>query len=347
MRVWTEAIDWLERMRRLMPAEDRRILLCPPRLVARFLTFAARRALGLAGRMPADDVSARDPELVSAMLELWRVLARRYFRVRVEGIDHVPASGPVLLVGNHSGGFVPSEGLTTVLAIHDHLGPERAIHALAHDFLFEDPTLYRYATRLGLLRASHAGAHHAFHAGHGVLVYPGSDLDTFRPFRDRNRIVLGGRKGFVRLALRERVPIVPVVSAGNHEQFIVLSRGDRLAHLLHAHAWARTEVLPIVLAIPWGLTLGFVPYLPLPAQMTLSFLPELRWPELGPAAAEDPEIVDLCYLQIETAMQTELDRLARGRRFLRGVRPPRAAPTRRRESRRARDRGEPGAAATR
>ena len=64
-----------------------------------------------------------------------------------------------------------------------------------------------------------------------MLVYPGSDLDTFRPFRDRDKIVLGGRKGFLELALRERVPIVPVVTAGTHEQIIVLTRGDRLARL--------------------------------------------------------------------------------------------------------------------
>lgn len=346
LRVWTEAIDWIERARRLIPAEDRRILLCPPRLVARFAKFAARRTLGLAGRIRADDVHAYDPELVSLLLDLWRVLARTYFRARVEGVQHVPASGPVLFVGNHSGGFLPSEGFLTALAIRDRFGPDRAIHALAHDFLFEDPTLHRYATRLGMLRASHESAHHAFEAGHCVLVYPGSDMDTFRPFRDRNRVVLAGRKGFLRLALRERVPIVPVVSAGNHEQFIVLSRGDRLARLLHAHVWARAEVLPIVLSIPWGLTSGFVPYVPLPAQMTLSFLPPIEWPKLGPAAADDPEILERCYLQVEAAMQDELDRLARGRHFLRGVTPPREAPRPRRETPRARDRGEPGAVAT-
>jgi 1-acyl-sn-glycerol-3-phosphate acyltransferase len=320
--------DWLARFDRMIPAEDRKILLCPPRLVARFARFAIDRSIGGGAHATADDISARDPALISFLLDFWRVLGRYYFRARIEGVEHVPATGPVLFVGNHSGGFVPSEGFFTALAIHDRFGPDRAIYTLTHDFLFEDPTLRRYASRLGMLRAGHESAHHAFQAGQCVLVYPGSDMDTFRPFGDRNKIVLGGRKGFIKLALRERVPIVPIVDAGTHEQLIVLARGDRLAKLLRAHVWARSEVIPIVLSFPWGLTSGFVPYLPLPAQTTVSFLPPMTWPELGPEDADDPAILERCYRDVERAMQHELDRIATGRRFLVGQRampPPRAA----------------------
>jgi len=323
--MFEDARDWFERARRLVPADDRRILLSPPRLVARFVRFAWRRSHGTAGHATADDVRARDPELVTLVCDLFRWLGEGYFRWRVQGLEHVPRRGPVLLVGNHSGGLLPSEGFFTALAIHDHLGSERAVYALVHDFMFDDPTLRRYAGRLGMLRAGHVGAHHAFAAGACVLVYPGSDMDTFRPFRDRDRVVLAGRKGFVKLALREGVPIVPVVTAGTHEQLIVLTRGDRLARRLHAHRWARTEVLPLALAVPWGLTLGFVPYLPLPAQTSVAFLPPMAWPELGPASAERPEDLERCYREVEAAMQAGLDELTRGRRYLRGQPRPDAA----------------------
>jgi 3-oxoacyl-[acyl-carrier-protein] synthase-3 len=318
-----DAVQWWRDARRLVPRADRKVLLSPPRLVARFAAYALRRGLGTAGRATADDIAARDPALVDVLLDLFGVIARGWFRLRVEGIEHVPASGPALLVGNHSGGLVPTEGFHTALAIRDRFGPGRAVYALAHDFLFEDPVLRRYAGGLGMLRAGHDSARHAFAAGALVLVYPGSDLDTFRSFGDRHRIELGGRHGFVELALRERVPIVPVVDVGTHEQMVVLARGDRLARLVHAHRWARTEVLPLIAALPWGLTHGFVPYLPLPAQTTIAFLPPMQWPELGPEAADDPAIVDRCYREVEAAMQAALDRLSAGRRFLLGPRPPR------------------------
>ena len=268
--------------------------------------------------MYADDLEARDPELIRLLLDFWRAFGTRYFRARLEGVENVPAHGPVLLVGNHNGALLPSDSFFTSLAITDRYGLDRRMYALAHDFLFEDPILRAYAQRLGVLRANQDGAHRALAAGHCVLVYPGSDLDAFRTFGQRSKIVLGGRKGFLKLALRERAPIVPVVSVGTHEQLIVLARGDWAARLTHAHRWARSEVLPLVFALPWGITSGFVPYLPLPAQTTVAFGAPILWPELAPESAEDPVVLERCYAEVEARMQAMLDRLSEGRRFLIG-----------------------------
>jgi 1-acyl-sn-glycerol-3-phosphate acyltransferase len=301
----------------MIPKEDRRVLLSPPRLVARFIRFAVLRHGGRDAHAAAEDVAARDPALLGLIDDLLHLLAR-YFRLRVEGIENVPATGPVLLVGNHNGGLLPTDGFFTSMAIHDRLGGDRAVYGLGHDVLFEDPLLRRYALALGILRANNESARHVFAAGQCVLVYPGSDLETYRRFGERGKVVLGGRKGFLRLALREQVPIVPVVSTGTHEQFIVLARGDRLARLFGAHRWARTDVFPIVLSFPWGLTSGFIPYLPLPAQTTIAFGPPIAWPDLGPEDAERPDVLARCYDEVETRMQGMLDHLQVGRRFLLG-----------------------------
>lgn len=313
-----ETLDWIARGRELVPKPDRRVLLSPPRLVARFAKFALNRELGHYHGSTADDIAARDPEFLEWGLRFFSAFGRRYFRVRTEGVDYVPATGPALLVANHSGGLVPIDGFFIGLSIFERFGGARAMYSLVHDFMFDDEVLRRYALKMGMLRATDVSAQHAFGKGHLVLVYPGGDWETFRPFRERGQIELGGRKGFVRLALRERVPIVPVVCAGSHEQFIVLTRGDKLARVVRAHKWARTDVMPIVFALPWGVTVGFVPYLPLPAQITISFLPAMSWPDLGPEAADDPAIVSRLYNEVSGAMQVELDRLDEGRHFLVG-----------------------------
>jgi len=173
--------------------------------------------------------------------------------------------------------------------------------------------LRKYAGKLGTLRASHDEAQKAFERGHLVIVFPGSDYDAFRPFSERNRIVLAGRTGFVKLALRAKVPIIPVVTAGAQEQFFVLTRGEGLASLLGLKRRLRSNVLPIALSFPWGLAPALLPHIPLPVQVSTAFLPAMTWPDLGKDAAEDPAAVERCYREVEAVMQARLDALTLGR----------------------------------
>lgn len=259
------------------------------------------------------DLTHRDPAFVDWVMDLGRAVARHYFRWQVRGLEHVPATGPALLVGNHNGGILPLDSLFTMVAVRDHLGLERAIYPLAHDLLFSSPTARKYVRKMGVLRAGHRGGDAALQAGHLALVYPGSDLDALRPFHRRGQVDLGGRLGFLRLALRQQVPIIPVVSAGTHEQFLVLTRGDWLVDRLGMRRF-RMNAFPLALSLPWGLTSGYFPYLPLPAQTTITFGPPLRWPDLTPAAAEDPAALARCYQQVLDTMQAQLDVLMKGRR---------------------------------
>lgn len=303
--------DWLARAAELVPPEDRELLLSPLRLAGVFSRYALFHRGGPA---PPADLDSRDLALCNLLLDFFRALGPAYFHARTLDVENVPPEGPVLLVGNHNGGIVTIDSFLAAIAIADAHGEGRAPFALGHDFLFDDPVLRRYAGRLGILRACHESACVALRAGRSVLVYPGSDWDAFRPFRDRNRVVLAGRKGFLRLALREQVPIVPVISAGSHAQFIVLARGERLARITHVHRLARTDVLPLVFSLPWGLTSGFLPYIPLPARITIAFGEPIRWPDLPASAADDPSALARCYSEVEARMQSILDRLVALRR---------------------------------
>lgn len=260
-----------------------------------------------------DLLDERDPEFVDLVLDAVRPVARHYFDLRVRGIEHVPAEGPALIVGNHNGGLQWTDAFFTALAIRDHLGVERELNGLGHDLLAADDAMRRVLTALGLIRANPETAARALRAGRLVLVYPGSDMDSWRPFRDRGRVFLEGRTGFVRLALREGVPIVPLVTAGTHEQLIVLRRGRRIARALRMDKLLRNEAFPVVLSLPWGVTVGFLPYLPLPAQTTLQFGPPIRWPDLTAEDAERQDVLERCLAEVQGRMQGMLDELHHNR----------------------------------
>jgi len=161
------------------------------------------------------------------------LIARFYFRADVRGIEHVPATGPMLLVGNHSGGNVPPEALVTIAAVVHRFGAERPFYQLAHNLVMAYPLLGPALRRLGTVAASPENARKALRKGAIVLVYPGGDWEVHRPSWEEDRIEFAGRKGFLRLAWEEHVPIVPVVNMGAQESELVLTRGDRLARLLH------------------------------------------------------------------------------------------------------------------
>ncbi|MBI5499180.1 MAG: acyltransferase family protein [Deltaproteobacteria bacterium] len=258
------------------------------------------------------DPGERDPAFVEAFVDWSRWVGENYFRSEIRGTARLPPTGPALIVGNHSGGLVTLDALLVWVAVWDAFGPDRSVYGLAHDVVYDTPFLRKYVGRLGVLRAGHEGAHRAFEAGHMALVYPGSDYDSFRPWGERNRAVLAGRKGFVKLALRERVPVVPLASVGMHETLIVLTRGERLGKALGMHRLLRSNVLPVALGVPWGLYTPYLPQFPLPAQVTIEFGEPIRW-DYPPGAEHDPDIVERCYREVEAALQRGLDGLAEGR----------------------------------
>jgi 1-acyl-sn-glycerol-3-phosphate acyltransferase len=223
----------------------------------------------------------------------------------------VPEEGPVLLVGNHSGGnLTPDTGVFT-LAFSTYFGVERAFYQLAHNLVLSMPGL-SFLRKYGTVAASRDNARKALQAGAAVLVYPGGDYEVHRPSWEGRRVDFGGRKGFLALALEEGVPIVPVVSIGGQETSLFLSRGERLAKLLGLDRAFRLKVLPISVGIPWGLNVGdMLGHLPLPAKITVEALPAI---DLQREFGTDPDL-DEVYDHLVRLMQETLDALAAERRF--------------------------------
>jgi len=235
----------------------------------------------------------------------WMRRFSAYFDSRVRGLENVP-QGPVLLVGNHSGGVLTPDTSAVFVAWREQR-PE-PLSILGLDAAFTVPGLGSLMRKIGAVPASHAGAEHALSQGASVIVYPGGAEEVFRPYRDRHRVDFRGRSGFVRLALRNQIPVVPVVGHGGHETLFILGRGERISRWVGLDA-LRVNVFPIVIQAPWGLSTGGMPMIPLPARITVQVESPMDWSHLGPEAADDPGIVRRCADEIEARMQGTLDTL--------------------------------------
>src|SRR3954465_8849986 len=196
-------------------------------------------------RVPVADMDARDPDYIRDNLPFTWLIASLWHRADVRGLDRIPASGPVLLVGNHSGGNVPPDTFVFTLAFTSFFGVERRFYQLAHNLVVTLPFPGAVLRKWGTIAASHANARDVLRRGDALLVYPGGDYEVFRPSWESNVVDFGGRKGFIRLALEERVPVVPLVSIGGQEAALFLSRGEWLAKLLMLANNLRLKTLPI------------------------------------------------------------------------------------------------------
>lgn len=256
----------------------------------------------------ADATLQRDPDVIRRLLP---AIARytSYFTPEVRGLDMLPADGPALVVGNHSCLFYMPEVWTCGQAVLSRRGIDTPTYLLAYDLLFAAPGVGPLLRRLGAVPASTGEAESALARGACVLVYPGGDREACRPWTQRDQVDFSGRKGFVRLALRSGIPVVPVVAHGGHHAVVVLTRGDRLARAVGLRN-VRINVFPILAGFPFGVTSVLTPPLPMPAQLTLEFLPPLDWTGYGPGAADDMDIVSACYEDITGRMQSALTRLS-------------------------------------
>jgi 1-acyl-sn-glycerol-3-phosphate acyltransferase len=269
-------------------------------LAGRVTSAVAERAQS---RVPSADLDERDPDYIRESLPgLW-MLASLYFRAEVRGLRHIPEEGPVLLVGNHSGGNVTPDTHVFTLAFTTYFGVERRFHQLAHNLVLSLPGL-GILRKYGTVAANPANAERALQEGAALLVYPGGDYEVHRPTWESARVDFGGRRGFVRLAKQHGVPLVPVVSIGGQETALFVSRGEWLARLLALDRMFRLKVLPISIALPWGLNLGdMLGHLPLPAKITIQVLPPLDVRDLDVDEAYDLVVERM--QQTLAALQTE------------------------------------------
>ncbi len=266
--------------------------------------FLARR---LTGDYQVDEFGY-DPDLVDHVLApALRPLYQRWWRVRTLGLEHVPSSGPALVVGNHAG-TLPFDAMMVALAIHDEHPAHRILRMLAADLAFTLPLVAPLARKSGNTLACEEDAERLLGAGELVGVWPEGFKGLGKPFRDRYRLQRFGRGGFVELALRTGTPIVPVAVVGSEEIYPMVGNLRRLGRLLG---------LPYLPVTPTFPLLGPLGAVPLPSQWLIEFCPPIETASYGPDAALDPMAVFDLNDQVRDTIQRTINKnlAARGSAF--------------------------------
>jgi 1-acyl-sn-glycerol-3-phosphate acyltransferase len=255
------------------------------------------------------EITQWDPGFTERLVKAAEPIARRWFRFEVSGLESLPSDSGALVVANHSGGMLTPDVLIFASAFYGTFGYERPLYTLGHDGMFAGPMSGSLA-RLGVIRANSENTANALRSGGVVLVFPGGIYDAYRPTVAENVVDFNGRTGYVKSAIDAGVPIVPVASIGGQESQLFLTRGTWLARRLGLSRW-RSDILPITLGFPFGLSVIMPPNLPLPTKIVTDVLEPV---DVVSRFGDAPVIADVD-AHVRSVMQTALDRLARERRF--------------------------------
>lgn len=250
------------------------------------------------------------------------VLYDHYFRCETEVEGELP-EGPFLAVANHNGMTGTPDMFCHMAAFWRLRSPRRPAYGLMHDMPFHLPVGGAWLNAAGAIAANPTNARAALAKGAAVLVFPGGDYDACKPFSARYEVRFGERRGFIRLALREGVPIVPIVSAGAHESLYLLTDGQWFAEKSGLKKYFRSNVAPLGVAMPWGVIAGLaIPHFPPPVKIHTRIgkpidLRALTGGVPGEQASTSSELVELCFHRVWSTMQSVMDELrAAGRHGL-------------------------------
>lgn len=249
----------------------------------------------LQGGYEVDDYGL-DSEFLDLVLPLAKILFHTYWRVAVLGMENVPAQGPALLVSNHSG-VLPFDGAMISTAILTHTDPPRLPRALMADWFPTLPFVSVLLQKTGQVQGSPLNTLRLLERGELVVVFPEGYKGVGKLYRDRYQLARFGRGGFIRVAVRTGVPIIPVAVVGAEEIYPMVGNVRPLARLLGM------PFFPITPLFPWT---GLPGVVPLPTKWTIQFGEPILVAEHGPRAATNPALVTRLTEQVRSTIQDML-----------------------------------------
>lgn len=271
----------------------------PPGFVAWAEDFLRRR---LNGDYPIDDFGY-DPELArEVLLPLVKPLYDNYFRVRTLGIDRIPGKGAAVLVANHSG-TIPLDAVILQYAVATEHPQARTVRNVAANLAMGMPFIGHLARKSGNAVAHDEDALELLRRGELVGVFPEGFKGVGKGWRERYKLQRFGRGGFVELALRTRVPIIPIAIVGAEEAYPMIA---------DARAIAKTFGFPYFPITPTFPLLGPLGALPLPSRWLIEIGEPIPMDEYPDDAFEDAMLVfdlaDRIRDTIQQMLYTNLER---------------------------------------
>ncbi len=244
-----------------------------------------------------------DPNYAQRWQPVWNLLYEHWWRVEVEGVENVPATGRVALVANHSGA-IPFDGIMLATALRREHPSQRTLRWLAEDFIFHFPFAGAYLNRLGAVRACQENAERLLLKDACLALFPEGVKGIAKPFRERYQLQRFGRGGHIKLAIRTGTPIVPVTIIGAEEAHPMMLPSGRIAKMLG---------LPFVPVTPTFPLLGPLGLAGLPARWKISFGEPIPMDGYRPEQSEDIVLVNRLNEKLRETIQGSLDRLLRAR----------------------------------
>lgn len=257
----------------------------------------------------------RNNNLIAVFSDIISKTAIPYHRAEIRGLEQIPDK-PVLYVSNHNGSLTNIDMFIFLASLYNKFGLDRLPFGLTHELTLKVPVVKDLLEILGSAPAKHDTSLKLFNEGKSLIVYPGGDIESTRPFKEKDQIKFGGRKGYIRLALRANVPLIPVVTAGAHEVYYIVDDLQWLGKLLPKSM--RINTMPLTFSFPLGLTLGHVFFIPFPSKIITEVLPPVIFENYGEEAARDEKYVSECALIVEDLMQKTLTKLSKERNFFSG-----------------------------
>lgn len=257
-------------------------------------------AQAFAGRVSGDydeDDFGFDQTFTERLIPLATLLYRYWWRVDVEGLQHVPAEGRGLLVSNHAGAGMPFDGVMIKTAMFlEHPSP-RHVRLLVLDWLMGLPWLADLMKQTGQVLASTPNAYELLKRDELIAVFPEGVKGMAKPFSQRYNLQRFGRGGFVRIALKTQTPIIPVAVVGSEEIY------PKIANMPFVHKLIGTPFVPMTPLFPWFGLLGLIP---LPSKWHIEFCDPIDVTQYPPEAADDRAFVLELSERVRTTIQERL-----------------------------------------